>query len=142
MYVDAANESIAARGANGVHKGLQKPVVGGVGAAEERRILGEIKGDSSLEKEGSGYIPAGPKPDDAPSNTGGGVYRALYWSRIERNTVAHRVEILHGEASPRRLGATEWNLNHRGGRSNMSKHTATRPARSADIVSSDRWIVT
>lgn len=135
MYVDASNESIAARGANGVHKGLQKPVVGGVGAAEDGRILGEIKGDSSLEKEGSGYKPAGPKPNHTPSITGSSVYRALYWNRIERYTIAHRVEILHGEAPPRGLSETEWNLNHRGGRSNMSKHTATRQVTSANIVS-------
>jgi hypothetical protein len=141
MCVNASNERVAARGADSIHKGFQEPIVVGVGAAKERRILGEIKGDSSLEKEGSGYIPAGPKPNHTPSITGGSVYRALYWNRIERNTIAYRVEILHGEAPPRRLGETEWNLNHRGGRSNMSKHTATRPARSADIVSSDRWIV-
>jgi hypothetical protein len=110
MYVDASNESVAARGSDGIHKGFQKPIGGGVGAAEERRTLGEIKGDASLEKEGSGYVPTGAEPNDAPSNTGGGVYRVLYWSRVERNTVAHRVEILHGEAPPRRLGETAWNL--------------------------------
>jgi hypothetical protein len=106
MRVDASNESIAARGADGIHKGFQKPIVGGVGAAEKRRILGEIKGDASLEKEGSGYVPTGAEPDDAPPNTGGGVYRALYWSRIERNSVADRVEIPNGKAPPRRVGET------------------------------------
>jgi hypothetical protein len=137
MYIDASNESIAARGADGIHKGFQKPIVGGVGAAEERRVLGEIKGDAALEEKSSGYVPTGAEPNDAPSSTGGSVYRALYWSRIERNTIAHRVEILNGEAPSHRLGETEWNLHHRGGRSNMSKHPATRPARSADIVSSN-----
>ena len=137
MRVNASNERVTARGADGIHKGFQKPIVGGVGAAEERRILGEIKGDAALEEESSGDVPAGAEPNDAPSNTVGSVYRALYWSRIERNSIAHRVEIFHGEVPPRRLGETEWNLQHRGGRSNMSKHTATRPARSADIVSSN-----
>jgi hypothetical protein len=48
MRVNASNESIAAGGADGIHKGFQKPIVGGVGAAEERRILGEIKGNVAL----------------------------------------------------------------------------------------------
>jgi hypothetical protein len=138
MYVNASNERVAARGADSIYKGFQEPIVGGVGAAEERCILGEIKGDAALEEDSSGDVPAGAEPNDAPSNTVGSVYRALYWNRIERNTIAHRVEILHREASPRRLGETEWNLHHRGGRSNMSNHGATRPARSADTVSSNR----
>jgi hypothetical protein len=110
MCIDASNKSVAARGADGIDKGFQKPIVGGVGAAEDRRILGEIKGDASLEKEGSGYVPTGAKPNDAATGAAGGVYRALYWSRVERNTVAPRVETLHGEAPPRRLGETAWNL--------------------------------
>jgi hypothetical protein len=141
MCVNASNERIAARGADGIHKGFQEPIVGGVGAAEERRVLGEIEGDAALEEESSGDVPAGAEPNDAPSNTVGSVYRALYWSRIERNTIAHRVEIFHGEAPPRRLGETEWNLHHRGGRSNMSNHAASRPARYTDTVSSSCRVV-
>jgi hypothetical protein len=137
MRVHASNERVATRGADGIHKGFQKPIVGRVGAAEERRILGEIKGDAALEEESSGYVPTGAKPNDATTTTASSVYRALYLSRIERNAIAHRVEILHREAPPRRSGETEWNPHHRRGRSNMSKHTATRPARSADIVSSN-----
>jgi hypothetical protein len=137
MRVNTSNERVTARSADCIHKRFQESIVGGVSAPEERRILGELKGDAALEEESSSYIPTGANPNDAPSNTVGSVYRALYWSRIERNTIAHRVEIFHGEVPPRRLGETEWNLQHRGGRSNMSKHTATRPARSADIVSSN-----
>jgi hypothetical protein len=48
MCVNASNESITARGADGIHKRFQKPIVGGVGAAEESRILGEIKGNAAL----------------------------------------------------------------------------------------------
>jgi hypothetical protein len=141
MCVNASNERVAARGADSIHKGFQEPIVVGVGAAKERRILGEIKGDAALEEESSDYVPAGAEPNDAPSNTAGSVYRALYWSRIERNTIAHRVEIFHEEAPPRRLGETELNLHHRGGRSNMSNHAATRPARSTDTVSSNCRVV-
>ena len=110
MRVDASNESIAARGADGIHEGFQKPIVGGVGAAEERRILGEIKGNAALEEESPGYVPTGAEPNDASTGAAGGVYCALYWSRIERNTVTHRVEILHGKAPRRRLGETAWTL--------------------------------
>jgi hypothetical protein len=78
MCIDASNKSVAACGADGIDKGFQKPIVGGVGAAEELRIPGEIKGDASLEKEGSGYVPTGAKPNDAPAGAAGGVDRVLY----------------------------------------------------------------
>jgi hypothetical protein len=53
MCVNASNERVAPRGADSIYKGFQEPIVVGVGAAKERRILGEIKGDAALEEESS-----------------------------------------------------------------------------------------
>jgi hypothetical protein len=135
--VNASNQSITARRANSIHKGFQQPIVGAISAPEERRILGKIKGNAALEEKSSSYVPAGSEPNDASPGIAGGVYRALDRDGIKNDSIAHRLKGSHGEAPPRRLGETEWNLHHRGGRSNMSKHTATCPSRSAGTISSN-----
>jgi hypothetical protein len=112
MRVNASNERIAACGANSIHKGFQEPIVVGVGAPEERRILGEIKGHAALEEESSGYVPAGTEPDDAPAGAAGGVDSALDRDGIEDDAVAHRMEVFHRKAASRRLRKTKRSQQH------------------------------
>jgi len=127
MRVNTSNESIAAGGADGIHKGFQKPIVGGVGAAEERRILGEIKGDASLEKEGSGYVPTGAEPNDAAAGAAGSIDCALDRDGIKDDAIAHRMEVSHRKAASRRLRESKRSPKHRDAGAKMGQQAAACP---------------